>query len=62
MLLVDWLECLDVLELGKNIVNEIGFSDGKVVFTTLGALDGISIGKYGGTFLTPLEGSTELIS
>ena len=50
------------IEIGKNIGNELEFFDGKVICTTLRALDGISIGTYGVTVLRSLEVSTEVIA
>ena len=44
LLLCDWLESLDVIELGTDVSNKLGFSDGKVIVTTLLALYGISRG------------------
>ena len=34
-----WLGLVAVLEIGKNDVNELGLWDGKVLSTTLGAMD-----------------------
>ena len=61
-MLGDWFVSLYGLELVTNVGNEILFSDGKVLGTTLGALDDISLGKYDGTVLKYSEISTERIA
>ena len=40
-MLGDWLISLDGIELGTNVGNDIGLSDGKVLGRTLGDLVGI---------------------
>ena len=49
------------LEIGTNVGNELGFSDVKVLGTTLVSMDGLSLGKYDGTVIRSLEVSTEVI-
>ena len=44
LLLVDWLGSLYGIELGTDVDNVLGFSDGKVLVTKLGALDVLSLG------------------
>ena len=58
LLLYYWLGYIDESELGTNVSNELGFSDGKVVDTTLGDLGVLSLGTYDGKVLIFLEGST----
>ena len=50
------LGSLDLIELGIDVVNELGLSDGKGLGTTLGALYGLSLVTYDGTVLRSLEG------
>ena len=39
---------MDVLELGFKECNELGFCDGCVIVTTLGAFGGLPLGTYDG--------------
>ena len=61
MLIGAWLGSLDGLELGINVVNELGLYDGKVIGTTLVDLYGLSLSTYDVTVLIYLVGSTEWI-
>ena len=56
LFLGDWTGSLDGLEIGKNVGNELVFSDGKVLCTIIEALYGISIFIYDGKMLISLEG------
>ena len=42
------------IDIAKSIGNELLFSDGGVLGTTLGAMDGISLGIYYGTVVRSL--------
>ena len=50
---------LHFIEIGTNEGIELGFWDGKVLGTTLGELDKLSLGKYEGIQLEYLEGYTD---
>ena len=52
---------IDGLELDTNIGNELGLSDWKVIGTTLGSLNGLSLGTYDIIVIRSLEGSTKRI-
>ena len=41
LLLGDWLGCLDGIDFGTDVGNELGLSDGKVLGRKLGALVGL---------------------
>ena len=41
LFLGEWIGSLDGIEIGTNVVNELGLSDGKVLGRTLGALFGL---------------------
>ena len=56
LLLGDLLGYLDGIYIGTNFGNEIGFSDEKVLCTTLEDIKRLSLGKYDGTALRSLEG------
>ena len=49
------------LEVGTSVCNKLGFSDGKVIETALGAMDGILLRTYYGIVLIYLEGLSEVI-